>query len=150
MTEKEAHIYKWIAEISKIRPELSNFAICPFASQAKITIIETTINDIEPISGFDVVIFVVEDKLTLKEITQWVDIYNRVYPKQQFFEDCKSYDTYLQGIQTNNARYNLVLCQSREKLRKYRNQLANTEYYSNWEESFLQEILGNDYDLIKN
>ena len=150
MTEKEAHIHHWIREISKIRPELKNFAVCPFASGAKFTIIETMISDIEPIEGFDVAIFIVQDKLSLQDIKQWVDIYNKVYPHYYFFEDCKSYDTFLQGIQTNNGRYNLVLCQSKEKLRKFREKLANTEYYSNWEVPFLQEILGDDYDLIQN
>jgi hypothetical protein len=150
MNEREANIHKWIHKISTVRPELSNFAICPFASQAKFKIIETTIDDIEPIEEFDVVIFIVEDKLTLNDINQWIDIYRRVYSEWDFFEDCKSYDTFIGGVQTNNGLYNLVLCQPKNKLRKFRSQLAKTEYYDHWDRNYLQEILGDDYDLIEN
>jgi len=148
MTDQEASIHKWIKRISKIRPELGNLATCPFASTATFKIVETTIDDIEPIVDFDVVIFIVEDNLSLHDINQWVDIYNKVYPKYIFLEDCKTYDTFIGEVQTNNGLYNLILCQSREKLRRARRQLATTEYYDHWKDSYLQEILGEDYDLI--
>ena len=66
MIEIEEHIKDWIAKISKIRPELSNFAICPYSSTASYEIIQAPIDDIIPIKGFDVVIFVVEDYLGVR------------------------------------------------------------------------------------
>ena len=61
----EEHIKDWILKISAIRPELGNFAICPFSSTASYKVIESPIDDIMPIKGCDVVIFVVEDYLDL-------------------------------------------------------------------------------------
>ena len=63
MIEIEEHIKDWIAKISEVRPELGNFAICPYSSTALYKIIQAPIDDIIPIKGFDVVIFVVEDYL---------------------------------------------------------------------------------------
>jgi len=149
MNQKEVHVRNWIKEVSKVRPELSGFAVCPFASTAKFKIVECNIDDIEPIEGFDVVIFIVEDDLQLNDINQWVDIYNKIYKTWDFFEDCGTYNTFISGVQTNNGLYNLVLAQPREKLTKYREKLANTEYYDHWDESYLQEILGEDYKIVK-
>lgn len=149
MTEKEAYILNWIREVSKIRPELGNFAICPFASAAKFKILECNIDDIRPLEGYDVVIFIVEDHLTLDDINDYVKQYNETYKTWDFFEDCGSYDTFISGIQTNNGRYNLILSQPREKLKKFRQKLAKTEYYSHWSDEYLQEILGDDYDMVK-
>ncbi len=149
MNEKEAHIRNWILEVSKIRPELGNFAICPFASTSKFTIIECNIDDIEPIDGYDVVIFIVEDHLSLNDINQWVEIYNRIYKNWMFFEDCGSYDTYISGVKTNNGRYNLVLAQPTEKLKKFRKKLAVTGYYDQWDDEYLKEILDKDYEIVK-
>ena len=74
--------------------------------------------------------------------------YNKKYESWKFFEDCATYDTYINGIKTNNGKYNLILAQPNEKLRKFREKLAKTEYYSLWDTEYLKEILEDDYDLI--
>lgn len=149
MNEREAYIRTWIKEVSKIRPELSNFAICPFASKAKFTIVECNIDDIKPLKGYDVVIFIVEDHLSLDNINYYVKKYNELHKTWDFFEDCGSYDTFIGGIQTNNGKYNLILAQPKEKLKKFRRQLAKTEYYNHWDNDYLKEILGDDYEMVK-
>jgi len=65
-----------------------------------------------------------------------------------FFEDCASYNTFINGVQTNNGKYNLILGQPKEKLKKFREQLAKTTYYTHWDKEYLKEILGNDYDEL--
>lgn len=149
MTEKEKHIRDWIIEVSKKRPELGHFAICPFASSANFKIVECNIDDVEPIDGADVVIFIVEDNLTLDDINQWVDIYCKIYKHWDFFEDCGSYETFISGVQTNNGRYNLILAQPKEKLKEFRKKLAQTDYYRYWSDEYLREILGEDYEIVK-
>ena len=148
MTQKEAYIRNWIKEVSKIRPELGNFAICPFASKAKFKIEERNIDDIEPLDGYDVVIFIVEDHLSLNDINHYVEKYNLQYKHWDFFEDCGSYDTFINGVQTNNGKYNLILAQPKEKLKNFRKKLAKTEYYDYWDSEYLKEILGDDYDMV--
>ena len=61
-----------------------------------------------------------------------------------------SYDTFIHGVQTNNGKYNLILAQPTQKLRKFRESLAKTEYYDLWDDDYLKEILGDDYDIVNN
>jgi len=149
-TEKELYILNWIREVSKIRPELNGFAICPFAAKSKFKIIECPAEEIYPIEGYQVIIYIVEDYLDLSTIQFWVDFHNKKHEKWKFFEDCGSYDTYIKGIKTNNGKYNLILGQPTDKLRKFRENLAKTSYYDMWDDEYLKEILEDDYDIIKN
>ena len=55
--EKNRYILHWISQISKIRPELGNFSICPYASGANFSIQEQKLCQIVPNSDFDVIIF---------------------------------------------------------------------------------------------
>ena len=149
-SEKELHVLQWIKKVSEIKPELKGFAICPFASNAKFKIVECSVEDISLINGYQVIIFIVEDYLDLETINFWVDYYNNKHPGWKFFEDCGSYDTFIHGVQTNNGKYNLILAQPTQKLRKFRESLAKTEYYDLWDDDYLKEILGDDYDIVNN
>ena len=145
---KKDYILNWIKEVSKIRPELGGFAVCPYARLALYEIIDTNVKNIAPVEGYDVIIFIIEDELSLKEIQDWIELYNKKYPSWKFFEDCATYDTYINEIKTNNGKYNLILAQPKEKLKKFREKLTRTEYYSHWDKEYLKEILEDDYDLI--
>lgn len=148
-SEKELYILNWIKEVSKIRSELNGFAICPFAAKSKFKIVECSVENIIPIEGYQVIIFIVEDNFDLSTVQYWVNFYNSKYENWKFFEDCSSYDTYIKGIRTNNGKYNLILAQPTEKLRKFRENLAKTSYYDMWDENYLKEILEDDYDIVK-
>jgi hypothetical protein len=149
MSEKEAHIFNWIKDVAKVRPELNGFAICPFASHAKYKVIECCAKDIMVLDGYDVLIYIIEDCFDLDSVQFWVNYHNEHHEGWKFFEDCGSYDTFINGIQTNNGKYNLILGQPTEKLRKFRENLAKTSYYDLWEDDYLKEILEDDYDIIK-
>lgn len=148
MSQVEAHIKEWIEKISHIRPELGGFSICPFASTAKYLITESLAEDIMPVTGYDVVFYVVEDYFDLQSLQFWVKFYNDLYPEYIFLEDHAEYDTFINGIQTNNGKYNLILAQNREKLRKHRNILRDLGYYAHWNDEMMQEILGEDYEKL--
>jgi hypothetical protein len=148
-SDKELYILNWIKEVSKIRPELNGFAICPFASKSKFKIIECSVEDILPIEGYQVIIYIIEDYFDLDTVQLWVDYYNQKHEGWKFFEDCGAYKTYIKDIQTNNGKYNLILGQPTDKLRKFRENLAKTEYYKMWDDEYLKEILEDDYDLIE-
>ena len=147
MTIKE-DILQWIKSVSEVRPEIGGFAICPFAKQAKYDIIECSAFEIIPNSEYDLNIYVIESHLTLDQVQNWVEIYNEEYPTWKFFEDCACYDTFINGIQTNNGKYNLILAQPRAKLRKFREILAKTNYYNYWSNDYLKEILEEDVNLL--
>jgi hypothetical protein len=149
-SEKEKHILNWIRKVSEIREELNGFAICPFAAKSKFKIVECSVEEICPIEGYQVIIFVVEDYHDLDSIEFWVKYYNERHIDWKFFEDCGSYDTFINGVQTNNGKYNLILAQPKTKLRKFRENLAKTSYYDLWDKEYLEEILEDDQDLIEN
>lgn len=150
MNEKESHIFNWIKDVSKVRPELNGFAVCPFASQSKYKIIECNAEDITLVDGYDVLIYIIEDHFDLDAVQFWVNYYNSKHKGWKFFEDCGTYDTFINGIQTNNGKYNLILSQPTEKLSKFREHLAKTSYYDLWDDEYLKEILEDDYDIIRN
>lgn len=148
MSEKEAYIHEWIEQISTPRDDLGGFPICPFASGSKTLIVETTIDDIVPQSGYDVIVFIIEDFWRPDQVAKWVDIYNKKFTYYKFFEDLSSRDTFINGIKTNNDKFNLILCQSKKKLTAIRKKLAKTDYYSYWSEDYLKEILGDELEII--
>jgi hypothetical protein len=149
MSEKERYILDWIQKVSKKRPELHNFAICPFASTSTYKIIECNAEEIYPIDGYNVIIYIIEDEFDLSEVQKWVDYHNSKHSEWRFFEDCKSYDTFIKDIQTNNGKYNLIIGQPKQELRNFREKLAKTDYYNLWDAEYLKEILEYDYDLIE-
>lgn len=149
MIEKELYIFNWIKHVSQVRPELRGFAICPFASQAKYKVIECGVEDITALDGYDVIIYIIEDYFDLDAVQFWVNYYNSIHKEWKFFEDCGTYNTFINGVQTNNGKYNLILGQPTAKLRKFRKNLAKTSYYDLWDDDYLKEILEDDYDIIK-
>lgn len=149
MTEVEEHIKEWVQRTSIIRPELGNFALCPYSSNAKYIVVQTNADEIGPIFGHDIVFFVVEDYLDLQSIEFWVKYYNEKYPEMIFFEDCPKNETFIKGIPTSNGKYNIITMQNRQKLRQSRQILANTGYYHHWNDELLREIVGEDYKIVK-
>ena len=147
--EKNRYILHWIGQISKIRPELGNFSICPYASGANFSIQEQKLSRIVPNSDFDVVIYIVEDNITANFLYDAVDDYNSNYPDYKFIADHGKTKTYIQGIQTSNGKYNLVLCQSRKELTEARKKLAKTDYYSYWDKDYLEEVLEDDISVTQ-
>jgi hypothetical protein len=138
-----ADIENWIKEVSVVRPELGGFSICPFAKKSNYEILEIDIDRIYPIDGLDVVIYVVNED-DLEAINWWVDFYNSKYKDWLFFEDCATYDTFIGGVQTNNGKYNLILGQPKEKLKKFREILKKTDYYNYWSDDYYKEIVGDE------
>ena len=146
--ERNRYILHWIQEISKIRPELGNFSICPYASGANFCIQQQKLCKIVPNSDYDVIINIVEDDIDADSLYNAVDDYNRNYPNYKFIADHAKTKTYIQGIQTNNGKYNLVLCQPRNELTEARKKLAKTKYYDYWDKNYLKEVLEDDYETI--
>jgi hypothetical protein len=149
MTEKEAYIHQWIEELSKSREELGGFSICPYASNSKTLILEKPIDDIVPQSGYDVIIFIVEDFWRPEQVVKWVNYYNEKYTYYKFFEDISSVSTSIGNLRTNNKKFNLILCQSKKKLSLIRKKLAETDYYNYWSKDYLEKILGEEVNLVE-
>jgi hypothetical protein len=141
---------RWINTIKKSHPDLQGHSICPFAKANTHKIIKCSINDIKPLDeDFGVVIFIVEDDLDIDYGYQKIDDLNKTYPKYKFFDDFRDEPSFINGVQTNNGLYNLILYQDAEFLTKMRQILAKTNYYDLWEDEYLQKILENDYEIVQ-
>ena len=146
---KSRYILHWIGQLSKIRPEFGNFAICPYASKANYKIVEEKLSQIVPNPDYDVIIYVVEDNMSAQFLYDAVDDYNRNYSDYKFIADHGKTKTYIQGIQTSNGFFNLVLCQPRKELTEARKKLAKTNYYDYWDQNYLKEVLEDDIKVVE-
>jgi len=146
--EKNKHILEWIRKLSEIRPELGNFAICPFASKANFIILEEKLRKIRPRPPWDVVIYIVEDDHDEDFLYDMVDDYNKTYKKYKFIADYRKSNTKINGVPTSNGKYNLVLCQPRKELTEARIKLAKTDYYKYWDKKYLEDVLEDDLPVV--
>lgn len=146
MSEKETYIWEWISQVSEKRLELGGQLLCQDSPEDIVSIQEVNIDEIHPEPGNDVVIFIVQNFWRSYQIDKWVKSYNKKYIYYKFFADSYEKNIMIDGVVTNNCKYNLILCQSKQKLAKTRKNLKNLNYYSHWEESYLEGIFGNNYD----
>lgn len=152
MTERESYIHKCIQEFTKNKSKLDEFLVYPYDSTSKTLIVETSIDDILPESGYDVIIFIIEDFWRSDQVEKWIKVYNEKFSYYKFFSDLSSKDTFMGGIKLDgddSTKYNLILCQSKKKLSKIRKKVLESEHYSYWTEEYFEEIMGEDYEYIK-
>lgn len=142
-------IFNWVEEISKSRKEIGGNSICPFAKLAKRLTIQQVENKIVPPLDreFDVIVYCLNDSITLSAINEMCLDLNKTYPDLIFLPDHKDRDTFINGVQTNNGKQNVILCQPKQKLKDARLALKKTDYYTYWNKEYLKEILGEDYDM---
>ncbi len=134
-------VEEWIQRVSQSRSELGGFSVCPYASKASYKIVECDIDKLELLSNYDILIYIVNESL-LEEINKWIEHYNEEYSDWIFLEDCATYDTFINGVQTNNGSLNLILAQPKKDLLKAREALKKTSYYSFWSDEYYNEIVG--------
>jgi hypothetical protein len=132
----------WVTQISQTREELGGMSVCPFAKNSRLSIINTDGSDINPPPwDFDLIVYRLPDNYSIEELTDISKEYNMLYPEMIFLPDHKDRETFINGVRTNNGKYNLILCQWRDNLEIARQKLSKTSYYSFWDEEYLKEIL---------
>jgi hypothetical protein len=156
LAELEHVIYlnKWIERVAEPLPDLGGYATCPFAKQAQknqILIEKINVEGIVPPTdlNFEIVIYVIEDNIDSTTLDMYVEKFNSTFKDLVFLADHPN-----QIIETgtnaysSNGKYVLILCQPKDKLRKARETLTKTRYYSFWNPEYLKKIMGDDYGLL--
>ena len=144
----EMHDLKeWISAIAVPQDNLGGMAICPFASLAGRFTMDRVEGELIPPTNldFDVHIYLLPDSMSCQSMIEMCDNLNADYGSLIFLPDHKDRNTFINGVQTNNGRHNIILCQPKEKLRLARKALMKTKYYTYWSEDYLREIFGEDY-----
>ena len=135
-------ITDWITRISQPIDDLGNMSVCPFAKNADYGLVDTDGSDIVPPPwDFELIIYKLPNEYTREELNAIAYEYNRMYPSLVFLPDHKDHNTFINNVQTNNGKYNLILCQWRDTLEIARAKLKKTNYYTYWAEDYLKEIL---------
>lgn len=135
-------IKEWINRITQPMPELGNFSVCPYAKGAEYELLETDGSDIDPPPwDFELIIYKLPIHYSTDEVVAIAEEYNKIFPDLVFLPDPKDRYTEINGVQTNNGEYNLILCQWRDALQNARLKLQKTSYYNYWATDYLQEIL---------
>lgn len=132
----------WLDRISKPQEALGGMSACPFAKKAEFEVIETDGKDINPPPwDFELIIYKLPSEYTEEEIFNLSKECNNRFPELVFLPDPKGRYTEINGVQTNNGEYNLILCQWRDNLNTAREKLVKTGYYDYWTSDYLEEIL---------
>lgn len=143
--DKVSEVREWIKYVSEKRGELGGFAICPYAFSASVCIEERALSDVTLIEeDVDVVIFIVED-CSVAAMMATVDRLNMIHRDYMWLDDHKDEPTFINGVQSNFGKHNLILCQKRDKLLKAREQLQKTDYYSHWHQEMYERIINGKF-----
>ncbi|MFZ9728528.1 MAG: hypothetical protein ACO3CD_05900 [Candidatus Nanopelagicaceae bacterium] len=141
IVDKVSKVKEWIKNITVKREELGGFSICPYAFSALVHIEERALSGVTLIEGFDVVIFIVEDDISVASMLQRVSELNMIYKDYIWLDDHKEETTYINGVQSNFGEANLILCQKRDKLLQARETLHKTNYYTYWSNDLYKRIV---------
>ena len=141
IVDKVSEVREWIKHVSVKRGELDGFAICPYAFSASVHIEEVALSEVTLIEAdAEVIIFIVGD-CTVAAMMATVDRLNMTYRDYIWLDDHKDEPTFINGVQSNFGKDNLILCQKRDKLLEARKQLHKTDYYSHWHQEMYKRII---------
>lgn len=145
IVDKVSEVREWIKHVSLKRGELGGFAICPYAFSASVHIEERALKDVTLIeAGADVIIFIVED-CSVAAMMATVDRLNMCHKDYLFLDDHKDEPTFINGVQSNFGKHNLILCQRRDKLLQARENLHKTDYYTYWHQEMYERIINGKF-----
>lgn len=149
----EKDLINWIKRLSEKRDELGGFSICPFAKKAFeekkvfwsyigqesvayiLRYIEATPDD------FEVIIFYnLSKNLTDEDLLSIIEKLQEKMPDMVFLKDHPDNPGFINGVNTSNGEYPIILVQPRNKLEEARSKLLNTKYYDSWSEEYKKEI----------
>jgi len=141
IVDKVSEVRQWIKELTVKREELGGFSICPYAFSASVHIEERALSKVTLNKGFDVVVFIVEDDISVASMLQKIAELNMIYRDYIWLDDHKEETTCINGVQSNFGKANLILCQKRNKLLQARETLHKTDYYKYWSEELYNRIV---------
>ena len=147
----EYNLSQWLMRIRQPRNRLNNRPICPFAKTLP-NIIKT--NRLEEdifklCTSTLTIVCEINGNSTPNDLELLCDKLHSLHNNYYFLPDHPDKKTYIQGIETGNGHYPLILVQTKSELDAARSKLSKTDYYSYWDQDYLEEILAyGDMDRV--
>ena len=140
MTPKQA-ITEWVERIKAKQDVLEGFPICPYVKQLPVVVEIDKLTESSIKNVTELTVYVEKTKVsTVDEINDLCRLLNNKYTDHIFLPDHPDQKNYIQGVQTGNQHYPLILAQLKNELLPARQKLENTKYYSFWNKDYLLEI----------
>jgi hypothetical protein len=142
----------WQNYVSSPKKELDGLPICPFAMSENINF-EIIKSDKELLiqilkkekEGVNLFMMVDKNKkLTSESAESLVNFYNSISDKYRYFVDDYNNPQYMNGVNTGNGKYIIIIAQKNNILNAAINKLKKTNYYSFLDKEYLKKIGVND------
>jgi hypothetical protein len=142
----------WQNYVSSPKKELDGLPICPFAMSENINF-EIIKSDKELLiqilkkekEGVNLFMMIDKNKkLTSESAESLVNFYNSISDKYRYFVDDYNNPQYMNGVNTGNGKYIIIIAQKNNILNAARNKLKKTNYYSFLDKEYLKKIGVND------
>lgn len=138
----------WRNYVSQPRRELGGLPICPFSMSENIDF-EIIKSDEELLiqvlrkekEGDNLFMLVDKNKkLTSESAESLANFYNSISDQYSYFVDDYSNPQYMNGVNTGNGKYIIIIAQKNDILNAARNKLKKTNYYSFLDKEYLKKI----------
>lgn len=140
MTPYQA-VVAWLERIKTKQELLDGFPICPFAKTIPNVIVIDKLDENVVTPATELTVYVEETKTTdFENLNALCKMLNNIYSDHIFLPDHPDQKNYIQGIETGNQHYPLILVQLKNELLPARQKLHSTKYYSFWDKDYLIEI----------
>ena len=153
-TEFEKYISEWIVnDLDTPVPLLNNMPKCPFAKKAllenKIKFFENKQDTLELIqdiinhwdNNIEVAIIKIEDNVTSDDLSRIAIEANERHPAFLILDDHLDVEEKIKDVDFSNNKYNILLCQKRDKIVAARKMLQKNGYYKNWDEHYYNSVV---------
>lgn len=155
----EKDLIEWVEKISLKRDELGGFSMCPFAKKALedkkifwsyigyevVPFISRYMEEMK--EDYEVVVFYnTEKNLTDEDCHVIIKELNKQFPEIIFLKDHPDSPGFIQGLNTGNEKYPVILAQPKDKLNKARERLSKAGYYKHWDDEYRKEIWSYGYE----
>lgn len=137
----DAVVKNWVSKISKKNPNLGGHRICPFAKMPNVISVDKL--SIEKFSGLsDQITVYMETGIhsSYEELENLCKDLKNLNPNFVFLPDHPHKKNYINGQETGNGVFPCIIVQTKQELEIARSTLEKTDYYSYWDQIYLDEI----------
>lgn len=134
-------VKNWISRISKKNPNLGGHRICPFAKTPNVVSVnKLSLEHFLELSNQVTVYMESDIHSTYDDVEQLCKTLKELNPNFVFLPDHPHKKNYINGQETGNGAFPCIIVQTAQELETGRSVLEKTDYYSYWDQDYLNEI----------